>query len=67
MPPSLEALGVYFDQVMQPRDAGHVNGWDYTATNNAVQFCGPACDALTSGSVTDLSFVCGCVGGTIGN
>ena len=67
VPPSLEALGVYFDQVVQPRDPGHVDGWDYTADNNAVQFYGPACDALTTGSVTDLSFVYGCVGGTIGN
>jgi len=66
-PPSLEALGVYFDQVVQPRDPTHSDGWDYTAATNTITFYGSRCDALKAGDVGALSFVYGCVGGTIGD
>ena len=60
VPPDPSQLYVFFDKVLQGRDPGHADGWDYNASNNQVTFYGMACDDLKNGTVTKLDIVYGC-------
>ncbi len=60
VPPSLDELFVYFDQVGVDRDTSHMDGWDYDPVTNQVTFYGPSCEVLRVGSVEDLVIVYGC-------
>jgi hypothetical protein len=53
-------LWVYFDGVSVPRDPNHVSGWDYDSDKNHIDFYGPACDQLRSGSVGTVNIIMGC-------
>ena len=44
----------------QPRDDDHVNGWDYDEDRNQINFFGPLCDQLRSGSVEHVEVLMGC-------
>jgi hypothetical protein len=48
-----------------PQDTTHTNGWDYTNNKTSVQFYGPACDSLKSGTYTGVKFIYACPGVTI--
>jgi len=56
--PSL--LWVYFDGETVPKDKSHVNGWDYDATRNAIDFYGDYCDQLRNGDVESLRVLKAC-------
>jgi hypothetical protein len=60
VPPDVNKLYVYENQVLVPRDTTHTNGWDYDSATNHVTFYGAACTQLQSGAVTDLTIVYGC-------
>jgi hypothetical protein len=56
-------LFVFFDQTKQvPRDSKQLDGWDYNEATNQVNFYGPACTALQSGTVSKVDIVFGCPG-----
>jgi len=61
-PPKSDEIYVFFDNnpTQVPKDATHMDGWDYDPANNTVTFYGPACDKLKSGTVMDLDVVFGC-------
>jgi hypothetical protein len=46
--------------VAQARDKDHVNGWDYDSAHNQVDFYGPMCDQLRSGTIEDVEVLMGC-------
>jgi hypothetical protein len=46
-----------------PQDAA--NGWTYDPSSNKLIFSGDACDALSSGEVSDIDVVYGCPGPAI--
>ena len=64
-PANPDDLYVYFDSLAIGRDTTQGDGWDYDPNTNQVTFYGPACDALSSGSVTDLAIVYGCPTGPV--
>lgn len=64
VPPDPNALFVYIDGVLVPRDTTGADGWDYDAGSNQVDFSGSTCTYLQSGQVTDLVIVHGCPGST---
>ncbi|MBK8010248.1 MAG: hypothetical protein IPK13_02810 [Deltaproteobacteria bacterium] len=51
---------IYFGGTPVPRNLTHTDGWDHEASYNRLTFYGPACDALRSGSVSELTIVYGC-------
>jgi hypothetical protein len=53
-------LWVYFDGVAIPRDRAHLNGFDYDATNNRIDFYGEYCDKLKDGEVVTVEVKMGC-------
>ncbi len=53
-------LWVYFDGESVPRDRNHINGFDYDAARNQINFYGPACDQLRSGQVEKVDIKMGC-------
>jgi hypothetical protein len=53
-------LWVYFDGVAIPRDRAHINGFDYDATNNRIDFYGEYCDKLKDGEVVTVEVKMGC-------
>lgn len=60
-PPDPSQLFIFFDNTKEvPRDPNHVEGWDYDAQKNQVQFYGMACDDLRAGRIKDLDVVFGC-------
>jgi hypothetical protein len=62
MPPANSAeIFVYFDNVQKvPNDPTGVEGWSYDPANNTITFHGMACEALKSGTVSDVDVVFGC-------
>ena len=63
VPSSPDDLEVYFDGELVERDLDRENGWDYDADDNLLVFYGDACEALSSGQVSDLTItqVCGVI------
>jgi len=53
-------LWVYFDGVPVSRDRNHIDGFDYDATRNQINFYGPTCDRLRSGEVEKVDIKMGC-------
>jgi len=53
-------LWVFFDGDAIARDRDHVDGWDYDATRNQINFYGPSCDRLRSGQVNRVEVLMGC-------
>ncbi|MCB9653004.1 MAG: VWA domain-containing protein [Deltaproteobacteria bacterium] len=60
VPPDPDLLYIYFGGTPVPRNLMHTDGWDHEATYNRLTFYGAACDALRSGSVSELTIVYGC-------
>jgi hypothetical protein len=60
VPPNHDELYVYINGDSIPRDANHVDGWDYTPKTNQISFYGPPCALLQSGQAMDLEIVFGC-------
>jgi hypothetical protein len=60
VPSDPDQLYVFFDGMLLDRDETHTDGWDYDPATNRITFYGPACDALQSGQVAELSVVFGC-------
>jgi hypothetical protein len=58
---SLDAVDILGDGTTIPRDTSHTNGWDYAdATHATIDLHGPACTAVTSGTVQRVSVVFRC-------
>ena len=57
---STQNIAVLANGVVLPRDANHVNGWDYTTGTTQIQIFGPTCDALMAAKVGDVGvqFIC---------
>jgi len=58
---SLDAVDILGNGTTIPRDTSHTNGWDYTdAAHTTIDLHGPACTAVTSGTVQRVSVVFRC-------
>ncbi len=53
-------LWVYFDGQAIPRDRAQLNGFDYDAANNRIDFYGEYCDKLKNGEVIKVDVKMGC-------
>lgn len=60
VPPDLEDLYAFLDMLLIDRDTTHMDGWDYDPATNRITFYGPACEAIQSGDVEEVSIVFGC-------
>jgi hypothetical protein len=61
---STNYIDVFGDGTLIPQDPSHANGWDYTdATHNAIQVYGPTCDAITAGTIMNLTVTFRCIVG----
>jgi hypothetical protein len=60
VPPDPDDLYVYVDAVLVLRDQTHANGWDYDPLTNQINFYGPTCSQLQSGTVQGLEIIFGC-------
>jgi hypothetical protein len=60
VPPTLDKIYAFFDNIEVPQDTTHQSGWDYDAATNTVTFYGASCQALEGGQVKDLDIVYGC-------
>jgi len=61
---SVDQIDVFGDNVSIPKDTNHANGWDYT--NNAhtsIEIYGPKCDAITAGTITNVTVTFRCIVG----
>jgi hypothetical protein len=59
-PEEPDFLWVYFDGQPVSRDRTHLNGFDYDAVNNRIDFYGEACDKLKNGEVVTVDVKMGC-------
>jgi hypothetical protein len=57
---STENITVLSNGAVLPRDADHVNGWDYTTGTTQIQVFGPTCNGLMAAKVADVrvQFLC---------
>jgi hypothetical protein len=57
---STENIAVLANGAALPRDADHVNGWDYITGTTQIQIFGPTCNALMAAKVADVAvqFLC---------
>lgn len=53
-------LWVYLDGQPIDRDPNHIDGFDYDAANNRIDFYGPTCDRLRNGEVGTVEVKMGC-------
>jgi hypothetical protein len=60
VPEEPDFLWVYFDGQPISRDRAHLNGFDYDAANNRIDFYGEACDKLKNGEVVKVDVKMGC-------
>jgi hypothetical protein len=58
---SNDYIDLFADGVKIPQDASHSDGWDYTdALRNVIKIYGATCDALTAGTVTNITVTYRC-------
>jgi hypothetical protein len=55
-----DAVRVYIDGELLPRDPERELGWDYDRERNELSFHGPVCEALQAGEIGDLAYVQSC-------
>jgi hypothetical protein len=61
---SANFIDVFGDGVKIPPDPTHANGWDYTdASHTAIEVYGPTCDAITSGTIKNVTVTFRCIVG----
>jgi hypothetical protein len=59
---SIDFIEVHGDGVQWPRDADHLEGWDYAGPlRQAIAFYGVACDAIRNGTFAEVSISFRCV------
>jgi hypothetical protein len=59
---SVDFIDVFGDGMPIPRDQTHTDGWDYTnATHTTIQIYGPRCDAVTAGTITNVTVSFRCI------
>jgi hypothetical protein len=56
----LDAVKVYADGELLPRDPAREHGWDYDRERNELSFHGAVCEALQAGEVGNLAYVQSC-------
>ena len=59
-PPDATDLYVFFNDDPKAIERSTVNGWSYEPATRRLQFNGTVCDAVKSGTVTDIDVVYGC-------
>jgi hypothetical protein len=60
---SNSAINVFTSDGLVPRDPSGVDGWNYTdATLTAIEFYGPACDAIRAGQTGPVTITYHCSG-----
>lgn len=65
-PPDPDNIAVKVNGEKAPRDATHMNGWDYMGTGyKQVEVFGQWCDQLKASDANKVNFVLGCPGETI--
>jgi hypothetical protein len=63
VPPDPTNIAVHVNATKAPRDATHMNGWDYTGTDaKQIQIYGTWCDQIKSANANTVNFVFGCPG-----
>jgi hypothetical protein len=65
MPPDPTNIAVLGDGTKIPKDATHMNGWDYGTNMTSIQIYGKWCDDAKSGKLKDVKAIFGCPGITI--
>ena len=60
IPPVPEFVGVKVSGQKVSRDKSHAKGWDFGAAPTQIQFFGPDCEALKSGSASSVDVTFGC-------
>jgi hypothetical protein len=59
---SVDQIDVYGDNTRIPQDTSHANGWDYTnLAHTAIEIYGPKCDAITAGTIMQVTVTFRCV------
>jgi hypothetical protein len=61
-PPDPANVTVTVNGAAVPRSPSHMDGWDYYPDAMTITFFGTYCSQITSGAITDVSFVYGCPG-----
>jgi len=65
-PPDPDNIAVKINGQKAPRDASHMNGWDYIGTGyKQVEVFGQWCDQLKAADANKVNFVLGCPGQTV--
>jgi hypothetical protein len=63
VPPDPTNIAVHVNNTKAPQDTTHMNGWDYTGTDDKqIQIYGTWCDQITAANANTVNFVFGCVG-----
>jgi len=63
VPPDPTNIAVHVNNTKAPQDTTHMNGWDYTGTDDKqIQIYGSWCDQITAANANTVNFVFGCVG-----
>ena len=60
VPPNADEIYVFFDKDPAGVPVDGTNGWTYDPTTNSVTFHGASCDAVQTGTVTEIDIVYGC-------
>jgi hypothetical protein len=59
---SVDQIDVFGDGMSIPKDTSHANGWDYTsADHTAIEVYGPKCDAITAGTIMNVTVTFRCI------
>jgi hypothetical protein len=61
-PPSPPDVAVNVGSARVSRDTNHMNGWDYNAGNDSIQFYGQACEDVKKASGQNVQIIYGCPG-----
>ncbi len=61
-PPNPDNVTVTVNGTVVPRNASHMDGWDYYPDAMTITFFGSFCDTIMMGATTDVKFVYGCQG-----
>lgn len=64
-PPDPSKIFVYVNGVLQNRDVGHGNGWDYSSATVRITFYGGLCSLVANDATAKVSIVYGCADGSL--
>ncbi len=64
-PPDPSLISVYVNGVLQSRDPGRKNGWEYSPDGRRVTLYGGTCSVLTQNPQANVTIVYGCPDGTL--